>query len=158
MIISRRFTFSMFAIMATAIIVATFMSMPGCKVLQSPAMQPFDAIAVSVAVDTVVGTNPITKASRAAAVKRIATQVLAADTGVMATVDSLAALAGAEVAKLNLPPGDQAAAQLLLAVLDSAANQYIGSLTGGNLDVKNTQVAIGVVCNWVIAEASRLGG
>lgn len=128
-----------------------------CAYLESPAAQPLDAIAVAVAVDTVVGTNTVTQASRASAVKRIAQEVLAADTGVTATVDSLESVAAAKVAALKLPPGDQAATQLFLAILDTAANTYVSKLTGG-ATAANTQAAIGVVCNWVIAEATRLGG
>lgn len=128
-----------------------------CAYLESPAAQPLDAIAVAVAVDTVVGTNTVTQAARASAVKAIAAQVLAADTGTAATVDSLEAVAASKVAALKLPPGDQAAAQLFLAVIDTAANTYLAKLTGG-ATVANTQAAIAVVCNWVIAEATRLGG
>lgn len=147
--------FAVFMLLLCCIAPAFFL--PGCAVLESPAAQPFDAIAVSVGVDTVVGTNPVTQAARAASVKRIALLVLAADTGVTATVASLEAIAAAEVAKLHLPPGDQAAAQLLLAVLDTAVNQYVAVKTGG-ATIQNTQVAIATVCGWVTAEATRLGG
>lgn len=128
-----------------------------CAYLESPAAQPFDAIAVAVAVDSVVGTNTVTQAARASAVKRIAQEVLAADTGVTATLDNLEGIATAKVAALKLPPGDQAAAQLFLAVLDTAINQYASKVTGGS-NVASTQAAIATVCNWVIAEATRLGG
>jgi len=145
------FSFGLIAVAALAV------SMQGCKVLESPAAQPFDAIAVGVAVDTVVGTNAATQAARASAVKAIAQKVLAADTGVTATVGNLQALAMAQIAKLNLPPGDAAAADLLVAVLNTAATQYISTLTAGNANVANTEVAVAQVCNWVIAEATRLG-
>lgn len=128
-----------------------------CAYFESPAAQPFDAIAVAVAVDTVVGTNTVTQAARAGAVKRIAQEVLAADTGTVATVASLEALAGSKIALLKLPPGDETAVNLLLAVLDTAANTYLAKLSGG-ATAANTQVAVATVCNWVISEASRLGG
>lgn len=132
-------------------------SLSACAYLESPAAQPLDAVAVAVAVDTVVGTNTVTQAARASAVKKIAADVLAADTGAAATVDSLEAVAAAKVAALQLPPGDAAAAQLFLAIIDTAANTYLAKLTGG-ATVANTQAAIAVVCNWIIAEATRLGG
>lgn len=131
-------------------------SMNGCKYLESPAAQPFDAVAVAVAVDSVVGTNPITQAARATQVKTIAAAVLAADTGTVATVDALLAVATAKVTALQLPPGDQAAVSLFLAVVETGVNTYIASLQGG-ASVQNTQTAIATVCNWVIAEAARLG-
>lgn len=133
------------------------LTLGGCAYLESPAAQPFDAIAVAVAVDTVVGTNTATQAVRAAAVKRIAQEVLAADTGAVATVASLEALAGAKIALLKLPPGDAAAVNLMLAVLDTAVNTYIAKVSGG-ATAANAQVAVATVCTWVIAEATRLGG
>lgn len=142
---------------ALGVLLVTIGALAGCQYLQSPAAQPFDAIAVSVAVDTVVGTNSVTQAARASAVKDIASKVLAADTGAVATVAELEALAGSKIALLKLPPGDAAAVNLMLAVLDTAVNTYIASLTGG-ATAQNAQVAVATVCNWVIAEATRLGG
>lgn len=130
----------------------------GCAVLESPAAQPFDQVAVTVAVDTVVGAGiPAVQAPRAAAIVKIAQEVLAADTGVVTTVDSIEAVAASKVAALGLPPGDQAAAALFLAVLDSAVNTYVAKLSGG-ATAANTAAAIATVCNWVIAEGTRLGG
>lgn len=140
---------------ATAALALSALS--GCKYLESPAAQPFDAVAVAVAVDAIVGTNTLTQAARAAAVKKIAAEVLAADTGAIATVASLEALAGSKIALLKLPPGDEAAVNLMLAVLDTAVNTYVSKLTGGG-SAANAQVAVATVCTWVIAEATRLGG
>lgn len=139
------------------IIVAFFaVSMQGCKYLESPAAQPFDAIAVAVAVDTVAGTNTVTVAARASAIKAIAQDVLAADTGTVVTIDGLLALATGKVAALKLPPGDAAAAQLFLAVIESAINQYVTTLQGGQ-SVSNVQTSVATVAGWVIAECTRLG-
>lgn len=129
----------------------------GCQYLTSPAAQPFDAVAVAVAVDAVVGTDTLTQAAKAAAVKKIASEVLAADTGAVTTVASLEALAGTKIALLKLPPGEEAAVNLVLAVLDTAVNQYLAKL-GGSSNAANAQVAVAAVCKWVIAEATRLGG
>lgn len=129
----------------------------GCAYLESPAAQPLDAIAVAVAVDTVVGTNSVTQAARAHAVKDIAQQVLAFDGGVMSDLASLNATVSAKVAALKLPPGDQAAAQLFLAVVNVTIQQYI-TAHGGDANVKNVQIAVSTVAAWVIQEATRLGG
>lgn len=132
----------------------------GCSILtklESPAAQPFDAIAIAVAVDAVVGTNPVVSAPRASAVKTIAQEVLAADTGTLVTVDALFAVAQSKVAALNLAPGDQAAAALFLAVIKGAADQYTLKATS-TANAANAQAAIAFVCNAVIAEATRLGG
>lgn len=132
----------------------------GCSLytkLSSPAAQPFDAIAIAVAVDAVVGTNPVVSAPRAAAVQKIAQEVLAADTGTAVTVDALFAVAQAKVSALNLAPGDGAAAQLFLAVVKGAADQYVAQATS-NTNVTQAQAAIAFVCNAVILETTRLGG
>lgn len=142
---------------AVACIVACAVALGACAYLESPAAQPFDQIAVAVAVDTVVGTNPVTSAARAAAVKSVAQKVLAADTGVVTTLDSLQAVALAKVTALGLPPGDAAAAAILLAVFNSAVDHYVSTATAGT-SAGNVQVAVSTVCNWVIAEATRLGG
>ena len=141
-----------------AVIAVGALALPSCATLASPAAQPFDQIAFAIAVDTVVGAGvPAVQAPRAAAIVKIAQEVLAADTGVVTTVDSIEAVASAKVAALGLPPGDQAAAALFLAVLDSAVNTYVAKISGG-ATAANTAAAIATVCNWVIAEGTRLGG
>lgn len=142
---------------AVACIAAIAVLLSGCAYLQSPAAQPFDQIAVAVAVDAVVGVNPVTQASRAHAVKDIAEKVLAADTGVVTTVAELQAVALAKVQALGLPPGDAAAALILLTVLNSAADHYVASVASG-ASLGNAQVAVAAVCKWVIDESTRLGG
>lgn len=145
--------------LAVLVTVITFgaLSLQGCAYLESPAAQPLDSIAVAVAVDAVVGTNTVTQAARAHAVKDIATQVLAYDTGVVATLAELQTVVAAKIAALHLPPGDQAAAQLFLAVINAAINQYISAHTDG-VTLSTAQVAISTVAGWVIQEATRLGG
>lgn len=140
--------------LALACLIATVV---GCATLMSPQAAPFEQLGIAVAVDTVVGVNPVTQAARAHAVLDVAQKVLAADTGAVTTVDSLKAVAAARVTELGLPPGDAAAAQILLAVVNSAVDQYVASLTGG-ASAGNAQVAVATVCKWVIAEATRLGG
>lgn len=142
---------------AVACIAACAVLLSGCATLQSPAAQPFDQIGVAVAVDLVVGTNPVTQASRAHAVKDIAQKVLAADTGVVTTVAELQAVALAKVQALGLPPGDAAAAAILLTVVNRAVDHYVASVASG-ASLGNAQVAISTVCGWVIDESTRLGG
>lgn len=144
-------------LVCVASIAVAMLALSGCKVLESPAAQPFDQAAVAVGVDTIVGVNSITKAARAAAIYKIAAEVLAADTGTVATLDQILSVVSAKITVLNLPPGDQAAANLLLAVLEAAINTYVGNLTGG-ATVQNIQASVAVVCKWVMAEAARDGG
>lgn len=131
----------------------------GCSLIQkleSPAAQPFDTVAIAVGVDAIVGTNPLVEVARASAIKQIAVQVLAADTGTLATVDALLVVVNAKVAALNLAPGDQAAAALFLAVVESAINQYTAKLTS-TATASNVQAAVSFVAQAVIAECTRLG-
>lgn len=139
-------------------IVALFaVAMGGCSLvakLESPAAQPFDAIAVAVGVDTLVGTNLSTQAARAASIKAIAAEVLAVDQGTQATLATLESVAAAKVQALNLPPGDAAASQLLIAALSATINTYVGKL-GANAKANEVQVDVAAVLGWVIAECNK---
>lgn len=132
-------------------------SMGGCSLfakLESPAMQPFDAIAVAVGVDALVGQNIATQAARAASIKAIAQEILAVDQGTLATLATLESVAAAKVQARNLPPGDAAAAQLLIAGLSAAVNTYVGKL-GSNARINEVQVDVAAVLGWVIAECDK---
>lgn len=121
--------------------------------LESPAAQPFDQVAVAVGVDALVGVNPALKAPRAAAIKQIALEVQAANTGAVATLATLESVAAAKIQALQLPPGDNAAAQLLVATLSASINAYVTRL-GTNAKVGEVQADVGQVLTWVIAECS----
>jgi hypothetical protein len=139
--------------------IAVLMTLPGCALvskLESPAAQPFDQVAVAAGVDAIVmqGATPTVQAARAASIKAIATEVLAADTGTTATLATLESVAQAKVTALALPPGDAAAAALLIASLDAAINTYAGKLTG-NAQVAQVQTAVATVLGWVISECNH---
>lgn len=131
--------------------------MGGCSLvskLESPAAQPFDAIAVAVGVDALVGGNTATQAARAASIKAIAQEVLAVDQGTQATLTTLESVAAAKIQALNLPPGDAAASQLLVAALSATVNAYIGKL-GTSAAANEVQVDVAAVLGWVIAECNK---
>lgn len=139
------------------IVAAVAVGMGGCSLvskLESPAAQPFDAIAVAVGVDALVGVNLSTQAARAASIKAIAQEVLAVDQGTIATLATLESVAAAKVTALQLPPGDAAAANLLVAVLSSTVNSYVGKLEA-NAKVNEIQVDVATVLGWVIAECNK---
>jgi hypothetical protein len=144
----------LFALTAAAVVA---MSLSACATLESPGAAPFEQVAVNVGVDTLVGTNVITKAARAAAIYKIASEILAADTGTVTTVDQLLGVVNAKVAALGLPPGDQQAALLFTGVVEAAVNQYLSQQIGGATGAQ-VQVAISTVAKWVIAEAAADGG
>lgn len=133
------------------------MTLSACATLESPGAAPFEKVAVDVGVDSLVGVNPITKAARAAAIYKIASEVLAADTGVVTTVDQLLSTINAKVAALGLPPGDQQAALLFTGVVEAAVNQYLSQQIGGATGAQ-VQVAVATVANWVMAESALDGG
>lgn len=143
---------------AGLIIVATVAAcMNGCSLvskLESPAAQPFDAIAVAVGVDALVGVNLPTQAARATSIKMIAQEVLAADQGTQATLATLESVAAAKVTALQLPPGDAAAANLLIAVLSATVNNYVAKL-GTTAIANEVQVDVAKVLGWVIAECNK---
>jgi hypothetical protein len=144
--------------MAGLIVVSLIaVGMGGCSLfakLESPAAQPFDALAVAVGVDALVGTNTATQAARAASIKAIASEILAVDQGTQASLSTLESVAAAKVQARNLPPGDAAAAQLLIASLSAAVNTYVGKL-GSNAKVNEVQVDVAAVLGWVIAECNK---
>ncbi len=141
----------------TALFAACVLALCGCSLIQkleSPAAQPFDAIAVAVGVDTLVGTNLATQAARASSIRAIAVEILAVDQGTQATLATLESVAAAKVQALQLPPGDAAASQLLIAALSATINTYVGKL-GTNAKVNEVQVDVAAVLGWVIAECNR---
>jgi hypothetical protein len=140
--------------LGAALLVVTLGACSLIQKLESPAAQPFDAIAVAVGVDTLVGTNPSVQAARAASIKAIAQEVLAVDTGTQATLTTLESVAAAKVQALKLPPGDAAASQLLIAALSATVNTYVGKL-GSNAKANEVQVDVAAVLGWVIAECDK---
>lgn len=143
------------ALAATAVLLMN----SGCALvtkLESPAAQPFDQVAVAAGVDAIVmqAAGTASQAARASSIKTVATQILAADTGTTADLSSLEQIAQAKITALALPPGDQAAAALLLATLDAAINAYSSKLAT-NATVANAKTAVATVLGWVITECNK---
>lgn len=111
----------------------------------SPAAQPYLIAAADVAVATAEA-----KGVSAAQITGIAQKALAADSGTAASLATIAAVANAQIAKLGLPAGDVAAAQILEAALTVAIQAQIGN----NASIAQAQSAIAVVLNAIIAAAN----
>lgn len=74
----------------------------------------------------------------AAQVNAIAKKALAADSGTGATLSAVGAVVNAELAKLNLPPADHDAAQLV----ESSFAAYIQGRVGANPTLAQSQAAV----------------
>jgi hypothetical protein len=145
----------LFAAAAAACIVA----LSGCAFvskLSTPAAAPFVQVAVDAAVAGAVGTNPAIAKVKAARIKAIAQQALAADSGTTATLAAVEGVVNAQLVKLNLPPADLAAAQLLTATLTAVIQQQLSSPSAGAVTAQ-TQVAIAQVLQDVILATSAYG-
>lgn len=118
------------------------LALVGCKTLSAPTSQPYITAAVDVAVATAEA-----KGIPAAQINAIAKQALAADQGTSATLAAVAGVVNAQLAKLNLPAGDLAAAQILEDALSIAIQAQIGN----NPDIANTQAIIASVLSIAIA-------
>jgi uncharacterized protein YceK len=117
----------------------------GCSTLSKltgPSAQPYVTAAVDIAVATAES-----KGVPAAQINAIAKQALAADQGTAASLVAVAAVVNAQLAKLNLPPGDLAAAQILEAALGAQIQVQIDKNPG----VATAQAAIAQVLQSVIA-------
>lgn len=87
------------------------------------------------------------KGVSAAQINTIAKAAFAADTDVPTTLSAVGALLDSQIAKLKLPAGDQAAADILVAALEAAIAVKVGT----NTSIANAQAAVGVVLTDVIA-------
>jgi hypothetical protein len=121
----------------------------GCSLfskLTTPAAQPYITAAVDVAVATAES-----KGIPSAQINSICKTALAADQGTAATLATVAAVVNAELARLNLPPGDLAAAQ----ILEDALSVAIQAQVGANPKVATAQAAI---ANVLSAAITATGG
>jgi hypothetical protein len=128
----------------TAAIVLALLTLPmlhGCATLTSPGAQPYLLAAVDVAVATAES-----KGIPATQINSIAKAAVAADTGTTATLAAISTLINGRLTKLNLPPGDLAAAGILEVALSAA----ISGALANNPNVAQAQTAIADVLNDVI--------
>lgn len=136
-------------------------ALAGCATLakvMTPAAQPFLQVSVDVAVATAVGNNPATQKAKAAQIKAIAIAALAVDTGTQVALSAIEGVVNTQIASLNLPPADLAAAQLLTATLAAIVQVKLSSSAAGQVTAA-TQVAVSDICNDVVSATSAyLGG
>jgi hypothetical protein len=83
----------------------------------------------------------------AAAINGVAKKVLEADTGSTASLATVGALVNQELAKLNLPPADLAAAQILEIALGGAINAKLGQ----DPTIASVQAAVADIAKYVVA-------
>jgi hypothetical protein len=130
------------AILMVAVVMG---SLVGCKLfssLSTPAGQVYVTDAAEAAVLIAEGQGvPGSK------INALAKQVLAADAGVSGTLASISSLVNAQLGKLNLPPQDVAAAQ----ILEAALNTVIAAKIGNKPSLATAQAAVADVANAVIA-------
>jgi predicted small lipoprotein YifL len=141
------------------IAIAALALLAGCTSLgnlTTPSGNVLVQVAVDVAVGQVVGTGPTAKA-KAAQISAIAQQALSIDQGSSVTLAALEGAVNAQIAKLNLPPADALAAQVLVQTVESIITQ---KLTGGATTTPagtvtpTSSVAIALVLQDVITACS----
>jgi hypothetical protein len=134
---------------AAALALALFLPLSGCASIQSflnsPAAVPVEQSVVLVAVGTAES-----KGITAAEINKVATVALAADQGTQATLGAVSVAVNAELASLNLPAADQAAAGILVAALSAAVEAKVGT----NADVALAQTDVATILGYVIADTA----
>lgn len=135
---------TMAAVLITGLLTGTMLS--GCASVESVLTKPSSAPYVQAAVDVAVATAE-SKGITAAQINTIAHEALTADQGVGATLQAVSGVVQAQVARLNLPPADQAAIDIVLAALSASIQTQLQA----NPTVAQVQTAAAVVINDVIA-------
>lgn len=130
----------------TSAILMIPISLAACSTVQGWLSSPTASTVITVAVDAAVATAEA-KGVSATQINSIAKQALAADTGTAGTLSAVSSLVNAQVAKLNLPSLDLAAAQ----VLETALAAAITAKLDGNADLATAQAAVADVLNATIA-------
>jgi hypothetical protein len=122
--------------------------------LATPAANPLIQVAVDVAVAQVVGAPGPAAHAKAQQIASIASTALAVDQGSSVAIGAIQAAVNAQIVKLNLPPADLLAAQVLVQTIDAIIQQKLvgGSATGpaGTVTAAST-VAIAQILQDVIA-------
>lgn len=117
----------------------------GCASIEKFIGTPTGQAVILASVDVAVATAE-QKGISATKINTIAKAALAADSGVSGTLSAVSALVSAQVVKLNLPAGDQAAAD----ILEAALGAVIQSKLQGNATLASSQAAVADVLNAVI--------
>lgn len=130
--------------LAMVLIPASFM-LGGCATISGWLGTPTGQAVAAAAVDVAVATAE-QKGVPATQINAIAKQALAADQGTSTTLAAVAAVVNSQLAKLNLPPGDLAAANILEVALEAEIQSKIGI----NPSVATAQATIAGVLQEVI--------
>ncbi len=129
-----------------ALVILVAVSMTGCAAISNWFGSPSSAPYIQAAVDIAIATAEA-KGISATQINTIAKAALAADSGTTTTLAAVAGLVDSQISKLHLPPGDQAAADILVTAISAAISAKVGT----NTSVANAQAAAAVVLNDVIA-------
>lgn len=135
-----------------AAITACLIALCACATLGkvfTPANAPLVAASVDIAVAVAVGNDRAAAPIRAGVIRRAALDLLAVDTGNVATVLDVEKLVNDEVRKLNLPPVEAAAVNVLTAAFTSAINSQIQAQIDAKL-TPDTKVIVADVLRQVI--------
>lgn len=133
---------------AAAVAVLALLSgvgLSGCATVEGYFASPAAAPVIETVVLLAVGTAE-QKGVKAADINRIAKIALAADSGTSATLATVSAAVNAELATLNLPAADLAAAN----ILEAAITAQVQIQAAKNPDVATTEANIATVLNYVI--------
>jgi hypothetical protein len=122
-----------------------FGGLSGCATVEGFFASPASAPVIESVVLIAVGTAE-SKGIAAAQINRVCKVALAADSGTGATLATVAAAVNAELATLNLPAADLAAANILEAALSAA----IQAKNGSNADVATTEANVATVLSLAI--------
>jgi uncharacterized protein YceK len=114
--------------MKNLLLAIPLVALAGCASVSSFFSSPTAAPIIVASVDIAVATAE-QKGITAAQINTVAKAALAADTGVNGTLAAVSALVDADVAKLNIPAGDKAAADILIAALSGAVSAKVGTST-----------------------------
>jgi len=122
------------------------LSLPGCASVSSFFSSPTGSATIVAAVDVAVATAE-QKGVSAVDINRIAKLALAADSGASGTLSAVSSLVNTQVAKLNLPAADLAAAEVLEIALSSAVSAKLQ----GNAALATAQADVAQILRAVIA-------
>lgn len=125
---------------AAALVLCMGFGLGGCATVEGLFASPAAAPVIESVVLIAVGTAE-SKGITAAEINKVCKIALAADSGTGATLATVAAAVNAELAILNLPAADLAAANILEAALSAAIQAKIGS----NADVATTEENVATV-------------
>lgn len=142
-------------ITATVACLLSILSLSGCATVEGWFSNPNSTVAIQTATTLAVGEavlsakTPAAEKAMAANIVSVAKQVSAAASGNV-TVAQLASLVQAQVAKLNLNPQEQLAAQTLLAFAQAELSQKVSIGLLKPTDV----LIITEFCGWVVVAAT----